>query len=481
MAQKSIKVNALLSSVKTVLSLIVPLITFPYISRVLQVEAIGRHNFAVSIVGYFVLLANLGIATYAIREGAKLRDDRAAMNRFASQIQTIHRISGGISVLLLFAVTLAVPKLHDYWLFILILGVQIPLHVYGKSWIYNVYEEFGVVTLTQAAFQLLSVVLLLLVVHSPEDVYIYTVTYLISSTGANLFYGARSKKYVDISNVPLQELKVHIKPILIIFSTTLTITIYVNSDVTILGWLVNDEAVGLYSTSVKVYTIVKNIIDAVITVVIPRLTLYTGSERFKPFFSRVFNMLTLMILPAMIGLFLLSENVLEIIAGPEYLEATASLRLLSIAMVGSLFGGLYTKGVLLPNRQERPFLVATIISAVVNVVLNFVLIPLFHQTGAAFTTVIAEIIVLLICYRYARKYAPLEKLGKTLFSTGVGCAVITGVCLGIKALGLSLYPETVLCVAVSVVGYCAVQLVLKNEVFVQTLQSVLKTLKRKGR
>lgn len=461
--------------------MIFPLITFPYISRVLQVDAIGKYNFAVSVVSYFVLLADLGIATYAVREGTKLREDRIQISHFSSEMVTIHTISAVLSLVLLCVATVLVPKLQSYWLLILILSIQIPMSVFGRSWIYSVYEEFGIITLTQVAFQLLTVVLLFLFVHTPQDLYIYTVVYVISSAGANLLYGLYSKKYFDIRPVRLGGLRRHIKPILLIFATTATTTIYVNSDTTILGWLVNDEAVGIYSTAVKVYNIVKHIISAVIVVLIPRLTLYAGTDKFKPFFNRALKVLSLLILPAMVGLFLLSDNVIEIIAGAEYHAAVTPLRLLSVALGFSMFACLYASGSLLPNRQEKPFLMASVVSAGVNVVLNFILIPLFQQNAAAFTTLVAEIIVLLICYRYARKYAPLDNQGKTLFSTGVGCAVIAGVCLGIKALRLSLYPETILCVAVSVVGYCAVQLVLKNEVFVQTLQSVLKTLKRKGR
>ena len=479
MAPKSIQKNAVLSSIKTVLSLLIPLITFPYITRVLQVEAIGKHNFAVSVVGYFLLLADLGIVVYAIREGTKLRDDRQEISRFASEMLVIHMISAGISLVLLFCAATFVPKLSDYKLLILILSGQILLSVFSRSWIYNVYEDFGFITLMQALFQILSVVALLLFVRSSKDLYLYTVTYLISVSGANLVYGLRSSVYVDLKPVAFSALKGHIKPILIIFASSLTITIYVHSDVTILGWLVGDEAVGLYSTSVKVYGIVKNVIAAIITVTIPRLTQYAGTAAFRPFFHKLFKALALMILPAVTGLFLLRENVIRIIAGPEYIAAASSLGFLSIAMGASLFATLYANGVLIPYSKEKAFLFATLVSATVNIVLNCLLIPRFQQNAAAFTTLIAEVVVLLICYLHARKDAPLKGLGSSLLKVLVGCGAIAAVCLGIQMLHLSLCWETIVCIGASVIVYSAVQLLFKNEVFMQLFRSAFRFIKKK--
>lgn len=473
MLSKSIKLNAILSSIKMVLSTLISLVTFPYISRVLQVEAVGQHNFAVSVISYFVMLVELGVATYAVREGTRLREDRIRLSRFVSEIFTLQTIAAAISMTALACAILFVPKLQEYWLLLLILGLQIPLTAFGRAWLYNIEEEFGLATLTQFAFQLVSVVLMFVFVRSPEDLYKYTITYLLSNAGCNVIYGLHSRKYVDVKPVPLTNLKKHIKPIMVIFSTNIAMAIYVNSDITILGWLVNDEAVGLYSIAVKVYTIVKQVISAVITVTVPRLTLYADTDQFKQFFNKVLNALILILLPAVTGLFLLSENVVEIISGPEYLAASGSMRLLSLALGASLFACLYALGCLIPNRQEKPFLIATLVSSAANIALNFLLIPLFHQNGAAFTTLLAELIVWGICYGFSRKYATFQGGGKNLLTAVIGCAVIAVVCLGIQSLGMGLYLETILCMAIAVIGYGLVQLIFRNDVFVQLVGSVL--------
>lgn len=324
----SMKTNAVFMVAKTLLSLIVPLVTFPYISRVLQVDAIGQYNFASSIISYFLLLSGLGISTYAIREGAKVRDDRDAISEFTSEMYLLNWISTGLSYLSLIVLLIFVAKLQNYTALILILSIQGVFTTYGRAWVYNIYEDFSFVTIVQVLFQAVSAASLFIFVRTSNDLNVYAVINVISATGSNLLYGWHTSKYVDICKVSLLTLKRHIKPIFLIFSTFIATTIYVNSDMTILGWIVDDRSVGLYSIAVKIYNIVKQVFVAVIMVSIPRLTFLSGTDKFKQLFARVLNMLFFMALPAVTGLFILSDDVIQIIAGETYLPAKMSLELL---------------------------------------------------------------------------------------------------------------------------------------------------------
>ena len=174
MQQKSIKKNAVLSTIKTFISLLLPLITFPYVSRVLQVEAIGRYSFANSIVSYFILIAGLGIGTYGLREGAKIREDRSAISTFASEMYILNIVSSILSILAMHVIIFAVPKLFSYSILIIILGTQIVFLTYGRSWLFSVYEDFQYITIVQLAFNMIALILLFLLVKGPEDIYIYS-------------------------------------------------------------------------------------------------------------------------------------------------------------------------------------------------------------------------------------------------------------------------------------------------------------------
>lgn len=478
MKSKSMKKNAALMMLKTIVSLFIPLITFPYVSRVLCVEEIGQYNFSDSIVSYFILIAGLGISTYAIREGAKIREDRERFSIFASEIYLINRLSSVTAIILLIILVVCVPKIRSYETLIFILGAQILFTTYGRSWIYNIYEDFYYVTILQLTFNVLSVAFLLIFVREPGDVVAYTVIHVVSSVGANLLYGLRQKKYYDIKQVRLKELKKHLKPILYIFSTSIATTIYVNSDVTILGWLIDDECVGLYSVAVKVYTMIKQVMVAVITVTVPRLTLYANTKKFNPLFKKVINTLLLLVLPTTTGLFMTSSNIIRIIAGEKYIDAIMSLRLLSIALLFALLACLFGTSVLLPYMKEKKFLNSTIVSAVVNIVLNFILIPRFRQNAAAFTTVLSQVIAFVICYWYSKEYVDIKGYTRTISIMLLGCMSIVVSCLFVNMIGLLNILETFLKVIVGGGAYFLIQLIFKNEYFIEPLMGIMRRINR---
>ena len=192
MKQKSIKRNAVLAAAKTLLSLVAPVITFPYITRILSVDALGQYNFSSSVVSYFVLLAGLGISTYAVREGANIRDDRKEISEFLSEIWVINIISTVIAYVLLILSILFIEKLVSYRVVILIISLNMLFNLYGKQWIYTIVEDFGYITLVQSAFQIIAVCLTFIMIRKPGDVYKYAILNVISSSGAYVLYGIHS-------------------------------------------------------------------------------------------------------------------------------------------------------------------------------------------------------------------------------------------------------------------------------------------------
>ena len=139
---KSLKLNMVLNGIKGLMSILFPLISFPYVSRVLGVDSLGRYNFSTSVISYFILLAGLGISTYAIREGAKIREDKEDFEHFANQMFTVNIISTTISYVLLLLLMLTVGKFRDYWDILAVLSIQIVFTTIGVDWLYSVYEDY---------------------------------------------------------------------------------------------------------------------------------------------------------------------------------------------------------------------------------------------------------------------------------------------------------------------------------------------------
>ena len=233
-----------------------------------------------------------------------------------------------------------------------------------------------------------------------------------------------------------------------------------------LGALSGNIANGLYAVSTKVYNIVKQLLAALIIVSIPRLSAHLGHKNYNEFHktaSKILNSLIILVVPAVLGIFMLSRNIVLIISGQEYIEATSSLRILSVALFFSIFSWFYTSCILIPNRMEKIVLIATCFAAIINIALNFLLIPIFKQDAAAFTTVVAEFLSLLISWFYGRKYFNASLKIKDIVSVGIGCGAIYIVCTAITKGIDALIMSTGISVLASVLIYFVILLMMKNE------------------
>lgn len=480
---KSLKINAILNALRTILGILFPLITFPYISRVLNVEGIGNINFSTSIVNYFILIAGLGIATYGIREGSKYREDDNRIENFISEVFSINILSTLFSYVLLFIILIVFDNLHKYALIILILSIQIGFTTLGVGWVCNVYEDFLFITIRSIIVQIISLFATFIFVRNINDLLIYAIILTIANSGANILnYFYIKKKYCNFSFVLNSNLKKHIIPILTIFSISIAMNIYVSADTTILGILKSDYEVGIYSCSVKVYTIVKNIIASVLLVLIPRFSILFKDSEMKyereKLFNNILNILSMLVIPASVGLLVLSKDIILLISGPNYLSAVPSLQILCIAVTFSLFAYLFTQCILLPVMQEKLIFISTTISAIINIVLNIILIPMFGVNAAAFTTAIAEFVMVMFTMIYSRNYVKFKLCNKNIFDIFCGSVSIILVCMIIFSLNLNLYQEIFSSILFSAFTYVATLFLVGNTIIREWMGMLIKKVKK---
>lgn len=457
--KKSLSFNAAMSALKTLMSVIFPLITFPYASNVLQVENLGKVNFANSVCGYFMLFAGLGIGSYAVREGSRYVNDREKLSEFASEMFSINLLSAAVTYAALAVTMIFWTKLHAYTDLMLILSLQIFFSAIGTEWVFTIFEEYTYITVRGLIFQILSVLMLFAFVKTRDDYCIYAGITVFAAVGANVLNFFRARKYCRIRVTTKIDWKKHLKPIMIIFASSLATTLYVSSDTTLLGILGTDYNVGIYAVAGKIYGIVKNLLSAVLVVSIPRLSHYAGvgdRANFNKLFNEIFNALLVVVAPAVVGLFLISREVVLFISGESYLDAVVPLQILSLALLICLFGWLYNSCVLLPCRKEKELFWVTLISGTLNVVLNILLIPSFRENAAAFTTLLAELCSMLLCIHYSRGLVTVSFEWKTIRSVGVGCAGIAAVCAAVRVLQL----PTAAAIAASILGSVAVYAVI---------------------
>lgn len=232
-----------------------------------------------------------------------------------------------------------------------------------------------------------------------DDYLIYAAISTFATVGTNIFNFFHARKYVKIGLTTRLNLKKHLKPILIIFASTIAVTIYVDSDTTLLGFLNSEYCVGLYSRSSKIYTLIKQMVAAMVVVALPNLSNISESIQIEEYINKARKILydvLFLAIPVAIGLCLTSEDVLLILAGQKYIEATRSLQILAISSFFAVMSSFVTYCCLLPLRFEKLQLIATVTSAVVNVSLNFLILPSLAHTGAAITTLFSEALVFVI-------------------------------------------------------------------------------------
>lgn len=402
---KSIRVNTFYNLLKTTLSLVFPLISFAYTSRILEADGLGKIQFSQSIITYFTLIAMLGIKNYGTREGAKRRENKEQLSQFTCEIFILNMLSTAVSYLLFFVSLLVVPKFHDYQSLLLIFSVMIAFTSMGMEWLYGALEEYRYITLRSLAFQLISIVLLLTLVKSKQDLYIYAWILCLSSVGSNLLNLIHARKFLVIKKYKLH-FKRHIKPILILFAMELSISLYSNLDSTMLGFMTNDWEVGQYSAAVKINHVLVSVMCSVGVVLLPRLSYYFEKKMMNEFNAvakRAFNCLLLLAVPSALGLIVLSAPTIRLFSGAGYDAAVPTMMIMAPVVVVIPLNTLINSQLLLPIGKEKWALASTCTSAGVNLLFNSLLIPLLQRNGAAIGTIMAETSGLVVCLLLARK------------------------------------------------------------------------------
>ena len=473
---KNVNKNAVFNTIKSICSIIYPLITFPYISRVLMRENVGKIDFGASIISYFSLIASLGVTTYAVRECAKVREDRSELSNMASQIFSINLFSTLIAYLAL-GVTLIVAKpLENYRLLICIQSASILFTTLGTDWINTAMEDFRYITVRTVAVQCLSIVLLFLFIHRPEDYLKYAVISVIASSGAYLINIPYRRKFCDIRFTRNLNLKKHLPPIFLLFAMILSQTIYCNSDMTMLGLMKDASEVGLYSTSVKIYNLVNTVIASVAWVVMPQLSENFAKKNYDEInrlLKYSLNFIIVLGLPCLAGLNVVTGAIIEVIAGRDFLGAVTSLHILTIALLCSFIGGWMGNMIMIPSGRDSVCLRAGIVSALINIILNLVLIPRYGLNGAATTTAISEFLGICIQIPYMDKNIRVHGIWNTL----------KGPVLGVIAIGLigtvctSVFQSSFVILAAAVLAsavvYLLILILVKNEFVMAFLAPVL--------
>ena len=469
MKKKSIGINAILNLVKSALSIMFPLITYPYALRVLGADGIGKVSYTNSIISYFSLIAMLGVSTYAIREGAKIRERKSDFSKFVNEVFSINIITTIIAYILLIFVILFFDNLKPYIGLILLQSLSILFTTLGVDWINTIYEDYLKITIRSIITYVISLICMFTFVKDENDFYWYAMLNVLTNGIICITNWLYIKKYVRLKFIWNNNLKKHLKPLLILFSNAVAISIYVNFDTTMLGGIKGDYYVGLYTVSVKIYSIIKNLMVAIYSVAIPRLSLHIGNkeeENYKKLFSDLCGYLLILLIPCTIGLISISEEIMIFMGGEEFIIAKTSLQILAGSLIFAVLGGLVTSVLNITLGREKENLKATIYGACINCGLNFVFIPILNENGAALTTLISEAFVFIYCFvklPNKGKYINIKLMIETILQAIVASTAIFIITYIAKLYIFNIITRVFVIVIMSVLIYFIILYIFKNK------------------
>lgn len=484
MKQQSAKKNTFLNSIQVIAMVFVPLLTFPYTSRVFGTEGVGQFNFASSVITIFQLLANLGSYTYCVREGTKVRNDREKLNKFASEIISLNAISTIIVCLTLLLLTLGIKQFYSVKNLIFLLGISVPFYGLDIGWLYGIYENYTYISIRQICVQLSTVILLYGFIHSINDLPLWCLIIAMTSSVPIVINYLKSTKYVSISIKKRKQLNVkqHIKPILTLFFIQIASKIYNNLDTLLLGFLATNYNIGIYSVAVKINTVLLTGYTVMMPVYLPRLVeLRARNDKYGyiNFFDKIFKVVYFISVPCVIGMELMSEEIVMFLAGTGFADSIITLRILApIVFLNSLSTFLYNC-VLVPCGKEDQVLKCNLAASLINLVLSTILIPFFVENGAALGSVAAELSGLLLAMYYSKKsgYYVGFKF-KSVIKYSIADLLIVASCIVSRVFFSAWFIRLVVAIALSAVTYIGALLISKDQLAVDFLAMVKRKLKR---
>lgn len=482
MSIEQIKKNSIYNSIKSYIQVVFPLITFPYISRVLQAENVGKINFIDSFMSYFVMISTLGINTYAIRECAKVKGDKIRLGKTASEIFTINLITTLLAYISLICTVVCVPKLCTYKSLIIIRSLTLIMSTLGMDWLNSAMEEFKYLTIRYIVFQVLSIILIFVFVHDPSDYLRYALISVLASSGANIANIWYRRRFCKIRLVFEKRIFRHMGPILTLFSMMFAQQILSSSDSVMLGFFCGDYAVGEYSVAVRISTMVNTVIASVTWVLMPQLSKAFFEKNYdavKESLKYGIDFMATFGIPCAVGLFMMSSEIVEILAGPTYHRAGSVLGILAISLAVSYIGNVVFNMCLLADGKDNLCALNTIIVTMINIVLNYIFIPQYDIMAAAVTSLIAQVVSLFMAIPFVNRHVLDKDYLRVLYGPMCGGGIIIIWTYFIKQLNVTPQIHLLFAVCGSIILYFGIMILVKNIFAIQVLNSICKLRKRR--
>ena len=399
--QKSIKRNFIYNAILTMSSFIFPLITFPYVSRILGPAGTGRVSFATSLISYFTMFSQLGIPTYGIRTCSKVRNNHVELTRTAHELLAINLIMSVISYTLLALALIFVPALHEDRVLYMVVSSTILLTSIGLEWLYKALEQYRYIAVRSIIFKFIAMAAMFLLVHKQKDYVIYGGIAIFASSASSVFNFINVHKYIDLKPVGNYNLKRHLKPVMVFFAMACATTLYLNMDTLMLGFILTKSDVGIYNAAVKIKSLLVSVVTSLGAVLLPRSSYLIQKKQWKKFrvvSRKALDFVFILSSAFMVYFILYARFGIMLLSGGYFEPSIVPMRIIMPTLVFIGVTNITGIQIMVPLGREKSVLLSEVVGLVINLIINAMLIPNMASTGAAIGTLVAEFSVLVVQY-----------------------------------------------------------------------------------
>ncbi len=404
--QRSLKMNFLMNAILSLSSVLFPLITFPYVSRILSPTGTGRVSFAVSLISYFNMLAQLGIPIYGIRACASVRDDKEELSRTAHELLFINLVMALFSYACLAILLASVDRLYEDRPLYVLVSMTIVLTAIGMEWLYKALEQYAYITVRSLVFKGIALIAMFLLIHKESDYVRYGAVSILAASASAIFNFINARRYIEWRYLGGYAIKKHIRAIMCFFGMACATTIYTNLDTVMLGFMKSDIDVGYYHAAIKIKSILVMVVTSLGAVLLPRASYFIEKgelEAFRRISKKALGFVLIASVPMTIYFICFAGECILFVSGHAYLGAVLPMQIIMPTLLFIGVSNLLGVQMLIPLGREKDVLVAELAGAVVDLVLNVICIPRFSAAGAAIGTTMAELVVMSVIIQKLRK------------------------------------------------------------------------------
>ncbi len=406
--------NYLYNVLYQMLILVMPLVTIPYVSRILGADGVGIYSYTYSIAYYFVLVAMLGINNYGNRAIAKSRQNKEKLSNTFWSIYFIQLIMSIMMIILYVLYTFMIG--NGYPLVTIIQLVYVVSVVFDINWFFFGMEKFKITVMRNIVIKILSIFCIFIFVDSADDLWLYTLIMAGGTFLSQLVLWPFLIKEISLPQYGKVMMRPHIKPCLVLFIPVIAVSLYKVMDKMMLGIMADISELGYYEQAEKLTTFPIAFITAVGVVMLPRMSNLMAMDKMQEIklaIGKATDFMMFLAYPIAFGLIAISDNFVPLYMGDGFIKSSILLSLLSVTILFISFANAVKAGFMLPKEMDKAYATLTIVGAVVNLVINLLLIPGLQSIGACIGTIIAEFVVMVMQFYYVRKDLPVIRYIKS--------------------------------------------------------------------